>query len=884
MKSKSKLQVDVEAKAEAEVETETETESETIASDFKVKIKGMKSNRFKFESYINRLSSIELKVGEDKIWNFSSENVEEDKWYSEDNFQDQKMDSSESEVEDYSEIALEQQVKEQLSKTAFGDSLKYWEGTVRYSEFVDLVRILKPYRHSLVHIIQHLEFIIKELTHRINECEYPETAEAISFLIGALAKDTRLELFPMLPKIFEALSIRLETPFNEVSITGKGGVGLYNEKVIQSVFSCTSTIFFYLSSYILKDLTNYLSIYRKWIYHSSSVIRHFSSESIAYALKKSKEPDIIKSLDIIFQFSFNEYNHVSTKTDFLNKWLSEVIVNVVFSINGCISNQGNLVLRYLYRHLGFGLQIEPKYLFNQNQSFQEDQEIISSFLTSINDGENVRNYNFKSSCNFDFRKSFTSLNLILKDILNQINDHISDTGNVESLQEILSTLLSIYLEILDSSFPNSSKFHSNSDFNIEYITLHLITCIQMITNTCHYQVNSTNLRSESSAYKKKRFRFNFGIIILHFILANIKNGVFEKFYIEINQSQTEWSLLFSQLIVSYMDFVSKITMDGTILHDSSCIHALAYSDFKLSQSNSFIKILSSTVSSLTFLASNKGSFNSHPWIWLKSIFEICKDTKQVENRSNLIILVMNSALNILPIFNNKNHYYNEFESFMNIILEYQKFLLEDFLKSNNSNYEPSLKILSNISKFIAQDDSFGTKSLYLNNSDLSILILRNCKYVIANQDLELCNLYIVLELLGYFCLENQYIFSSNLDTSLLQDLKSSLLLIYTKLFKLKLDSDLRILDTFETLEYIQVFKLFCLVFSRLDMNQITLIKMTTKIKFWMNLNDLSSSSMLKDSISSISTIPLQYDLEIITIVHILFKSRLGKISRFHGLK
>ncbi|OLQ18672.1 hypothetical protein ChUKH1_00945 [Cryptosporidium hominis] len=876
MKSKSKLQVDVEAKAEAEVETETETESETIASDFKVKIKGMKSNRFKFESYINRLSSIELKVGEDKIWNFSSENVEEDKWYSEDNFQDQKMDSSESEVEDYSEIALEQQVKEQLSKTAFGDSLKYWEGTVRYSEFVDLVRILKPYRHSLVHIIQHLEFIIKELTHRINECEYPETAEAISFLIGALAKDTRLELFPMLPKIFEALSIRLETPFNEVSITGKGGVGLYNEKVIQSVFSCTSTIFFYLSSYILKDLTNYLSIYRKWIYHSSSVIRHFSSESIAYALKKSKEPDIIKSLDIIFQFSFNEYNHVSTKTDFLNKWLSEVIVNVVFSINGCISNQGNLVLRYLYRHLGFGLQIEPKYLFNQNQSFQEDQEIISSFLTSINDGENVRNYNFKSSCNFDFRKSFTSLNLILKDILNQINDHISDTGNVESLQEILSTLLSIYLEILDSSFPNSSKFHSNSDFNIEYITLHLITCIQMITNTCHYQVNSTNLRSESSAYKKKRFRFNFGIIILHFILANIKNGVFEKFYIEINQSQTEWSLLFSQLIVSYMDFVSKITMDGTILHDSSCIHALAYSDFKLSQSNSFIKILSSTVSSLTFLASNKGSFNSHPWIWLKSIFEICKDTKQVENRSNLIILVMNSALNILPIFNNKNHYYNEFESFMNIILEYQKFLLEDFLKSNNSNYEPSLKILSNISKFIAQDDSFGTKSLYLNNSDLSILILRNCKYVIANQDLELCNLYIVLELLGYFCLENQYIFSSNLDTSLLQDLKSSLLLIYTKLFKLKLDSDLRILDTFETLEYIQVFKLFCLVFSRLDMNQITLIKMTTKIKFWMNLNDLSSSSMLKDSISSISTIPLEYDLEIITIVDILFKSSLEK--------
>ncbi|POM82205.1 hypothetical protein CmeUKMEL1_01230 [Cryptosporidium meleagridis] len=868
MKSKSKLQVDVEAKAEAEVETETETESDATVSDFKVKIKGMKSNRFKFESYINRLSSIELKVGEDEIWNFGSENVEEDKWYSEDSFQDQKVDSSESEVENYSEIALEQQVKEQLSKTAFGDSLKYWEGTVRYSEFVDLVRILKPYRHSLVHIIQHLEFIIKELTHKINECEYPETAEAISFLIGALAKDTRLELFPMLPNIFEALSIRLETPFNEVSITGKGGVGLYNEKVIQSIFSCTSTIFFYLSSYILRDLTNYLSIYRKWIYHSSSVIRHFSSESIAYALKKSKEQDIIKSLDIIFQFSFNEYNHPSTKTDFLNKWLSEVIVNLIFSINGCISNQGNLVLRYLYRHLGFGLQIEPKYLFNQSKSFQEDQEIISSFLTSINDGENVRNYNFKTSCNSHFRKSFTSLKTILKGILDQINDHISDTGNVESLQEILSTLLSIYLEILESS--------PNSDFNIKYITLNLITCIQMITNTCHYQANNTNIRPESSAYKKKKFRFNFGIIILHFILANIKNGVFEKFYFEINHSQTEGTSLFSQLILSYMDFISKITMDGTILHDTSCIHALAYSDFKLLQSNSFVKILSSTVSSLTFLSSNKRSLSSSLWIWLKLILEICKDTQQVENRSNLIIMVINSVLSILPIFSNKNCCYNELESFMNIILEYQKFLLEDFLKSNNSNYELSLKILANISKFIAQDHSFGIKSLYLNNSDLSILILTNCKYVIANQDLELSNLHIILELLGYFCFENQYIFSSNPDTSLLQDLKSSLLVLYTKIFKLKLDSDLRILDTFENLEYIQVFKLFCLVFSKLDMNQTTLLKMTTKIKFWMNLNVLSPSSTLRDSISSISTIPLEYDLEIITILDILFKSTLEK--------
>ncbi|KAH8584804.1 multidomain with a conserved eukaryotic domain [Cryptosporidium sp. chipmunk genotype I] len=877
MKSKSKLKANVEAEAGIEIETELEAAISATAADSKLKIKGVKTNKFRFESYIDRLSAIELKVGEDEIWNFGLEDVEEDKWYSEDGFQDYAMTISESEAEDYSEMVLEHQVKEQLSRTAFGDSLKYWEGTVRYSEFVDLVKVLKPYRYSLVHIIQYLEFIIKELTRRINECEYPETAEAISFLIGAIAKDTRLELFPMLPTIFEALSIRLETPFNEVSITGQGGVGLYNEKVIQSVFSCTSTIFFYLSSYILRDLTNYLSIYRRWIYHSSSVIRHFSSESIAYALKKSKDQEIIKSLDMIFQFSFNEYNQASSKTVLLNKWLSEVVANVIFSINGCISSQGELVLRYLYRHLGFGLQIESKYLLNRTETYQQEQEIISSFLASINDGENVRNYNFESSCNLEFRKSFTSLNLILKDILDHINDHISDTANVESLQEVLSTLISIYLEILDSFSKSRSKSNIRSDLNIEYITLSLITCIQMITNTCYYHVNSTNIRSESIAYKKKKFRFNFGIVILHFILSTIRNGLLKALCIEVTQTKIEWTRVLSQLILSYMDLVSKITMDGIILHDSNCIHVLAYSDFKLPQSNSFIQVLSSTALSLTFADFTERYSDSHSWSWLKTILESCKDIKQVQNRSDLIMLVMNSALSIFPIFNNYNHSYSELESFMKIVLEYQKILLEDFLKSKNQDCQPSLQILANILKFIGQAESFGIKSLYLNNSDLSVLILRSCKFLIVNQDLELCNLYIILELLSYFFLEKDYILSLNLDSNYIQDLKSDLLVLYTKLFKSKLDENTGVLDTFESLESIQVFKLFCLVFSRFEMNQITLTKMASKIKFWMNLNDslFLTSNIMKNSVSIISTIPLEYDSEIISIMDILLKSTLG---------
>ncbi|OII74749.1 uncharacterized protein cubi_00302 [Cryptosporidium ubiquitum] len=865
MKNKSKLKADAETEANV---------------DINVKTKGVKANKFRFESYIDRISAIELKVGEDEVWNFGSDNVEEDKWYSEDKFGDNTLISSESELEN-SEISFEQQVKDQLSRTAFGDSLKYWEGTVRYSEFVELVRILKPYRHSLVHIIQYLDFIIKELTQRINECEYPETAEAISFLIGALAKDTRLELLPMLPSIFEALSVRLETPLDEVSITGQGGVGLYNEKVIQSVFSCTSTIFFYLSKYIMNDLTNYLHIYKRWIYHNSSIIRHFSSESIAYALKKSKDQEIVKSLDMIFLFSFNEYNHSTSKIDLLNKWLSEVIVNVIFSINGYISTQGELVLRYLFRHLGFGLQIEPKYLFNQTISNQHDQSIISNFLTSIHHGQNIGNHNFESSCNLEFRNSFPSLKLILNDILDHINNHITDTSNVESFQEILSTLLSIYLEIFDSFSIASSETKSVSI--IQFETLNLITSIKMITNTCHYKVNKATINSESSAYKKKIFRFNFSIIILQFILATIKNGMFKKLYIEIIQIQDESFELLSHLILAYMDLISKISMDSIIIRDMNYIHKLAYPDFKMSQNHSFTKTLLSTLSSNFGNIIEEASSDSQPWSWLKTIFEISVNTKQIQTRSDLIILIMDSLLSILPIF---NHNYNQVDHFFKIVLEYQKVLLEDSIKSDIPDYKLSNRILANIYKFINQEKSLDIKSLYLNNPSLSILILKNCKFLLNYHNLQLSELYIILELLSYICLENYFSFNSDLDSNFVQDLKSYLLKLYNKLFKSRLNDYTSLLDIFENLEWIKVFRLFCLVFSKFKMDQVSLKNMTSKIKLWMNYNETSSSylKILKDSLYNISTIPLEYNSEMISIMDILLNSTLEESQPSYDLQ
>lgn len=825
--------------------------------------KGAKTNRFRFESYIDRLSAVELKVGEDEAWDLGSEDVEEDRWYSEGGSLGEGLPGglgSEAEAE-----ALEQQVREQLSRTAFGESLKHWDGVVRYSEFADLVRTLRPYRHSLVHIIQNLDLIVKELTLRMNECEYPETAEAISSLIGALAKDTRLELLPMLPSILEALSVRLETPVSETSITGRGGVGLYNEKVVQSVFSCTSTLFFYLSSYILRDLTSYLRIYRRWMYHGSSTIRRFSSESIAYALKKSRDQEIIRSLDHIFLFASKEYGlEDSSRTNLLSSWLSDVLVNVVFSINGCISTQGELVLRYLLRYLAFGLQIEPKYLFSREPSGQQDEGVISSFLTAVNDGEKVRNDTFRSSCDSEFRKSSAScLSHILRDLLDHVNDHISETGNLQSFQEVLGTLLSIYLETSERILRILPPSESGSSCDLESTVLGLISSIHMITDTCHYRAAKKSLHSESSAFKKKRFRFSSSLAVLRLVLVTTGNGVLS--------GLCERPELAPQLALAYMDLASKVVLDGVTLGDPSCIRALASPEFKPVPGDCrFVQALFSAPSP----AVRSPSTQSRPWAWLRDMLGGCSLTSQV-------LPVLDSSLSLLAVFASNP---SELCGFMRIIFESQATLLKDFLASESpeSDSAAAVRVLDNISGFIhREEESLDTKDLYLRSPEMPGLVLRSCQRLLACRELEPHDLCIILDLLDCFCLPDLCKSSASLDWSFFEELRSDLLKVYKSLFESKLqETRTGILDTFESLESVQTFRLFCVVFSRLGMRQVSLGDFVSRVKFWMYRCDrvptAPSPRTLGCSVSDISAIPLDYNAELLTVMDSLLRSESGE--------
>ncbi|KAF7457608.1 Armadillo-type fold/WD40 repeat containing protein [Cryptosporidium felis] len=839
-------------------------------------------NKFRFESYIDRLSGIELKVGEDEIWDFGKdEGVIEEKWYGETVEEDPWG-------EDAEEATLEQQVKDQLSSTAFAESLKYWEGMVRYSEFVDLVKILRPYRYSLVHVLQSLELIVEELTSKITDCEYPETAEAVSFLIGALAKDTRSELLPMLPTIFESLSSRLENPFREVSITGRGGVGLYNEKVIQSVFSCTSTIFFYLSSYILRDLGSYLSIYRRWIYHPSSAVRHFSSESIAYALKKSKGPEIVRSLDLIFQFSLEEYNSSTRKSHLLNKWVSNVICNVVFSIRGCISTQGELVLRYLFRHLAFGLKIDPSLASSSTnyfalfQSSQQDHGIISSFLLqSMDNPELVCNENFQSICDEDFRNSFPALRTILQEILEEVRSQVFANPSSEGLLYILVLLSTIYMEMFQIFTTSEASFGIKSSS--------LAFSVQMLDSFCP---------QEDKPLHKKRNPYSdiSGTFVLKLVLQSIQDERFPKmvasalefdsFSSQNKENCHQKMASLTQIIHPYLDLISKVSRTS-ISSKLTKIKILLDSGFEL---DSYSPLPPSLNSLLQGCFKRSGSHSDMGWLTI--LLEIsCSLYGGLEDGFGLMASVSGCTLDILSAF--KDDFLEESINTMQTSLKYQQVCFEVILKSGTpENLTPYFNLQTIVYRFMGlREFGLDTYNQYFNNPPLVCAILKSCRIVLSHPNTELQSLQVALELIRLFYSEPGKI-QPYLENTFTQSLKEDLQTVFLRLFGSNLEERTEILAVFATLEYLQIFKSFCSLFNVFQITQVSLETMISKVYFWMysdpKFGHEEYGSLGIPEISfflnspSLSFIPLNYDLELISIIEVLFTQTTNSNKSLNG--
>ncbi|KAH8740477.1 hypothetical protein FG386_002989 [Cryptosporidium ryanae] len=855
--------------------------------------KGAKNNKFRFENYVEKLSGIEIKIGEDEIWgqNAEKEIVEENKWYSQSIIESLSYDTSEYYKQDekneqkhdthYNEDEL---IKTKLSITAFGDSLKYWESEVRYSEFLELVKTLRPYRYSLVHIIDNLGLIVQELTLKLNYCEHPETAEAISFLLGSLAKDTRLELIPFLPLIFESLSGRLENQFTDSSVTGQGGVGFYNAKIIQSVFSCTGTIFFYLSNYILKDLSFYLNAYKKWIYHKNSTIRHFSAESIAYAIKKCKNKDLIKSLDYILIFvkeeselllSASQTNRGSENdSNSLLKWLCDTFSSILFSFNGCISNQGDVLCRYLLRHISFGLCIENKieYLLlkPENKLFSEtlsNQGVISNYLNSISKSNSICNDNFTSICDSVFRKSFPGLNGLIGDIFANLRLEVVENYNSSSFEKILSYLIEIYYELCSNLKRKMTDVDEINKIELENSVSSVVSALNIISkwicvSSEAVDINTKTLdlnmnRESPNIHKRKLFHLKYAQITTIMLLIPIH---------EIINSEDIESRLLSQYILGLVNVTTNVTKESFFLRSFNFVDSLVFLDYDEFYGDQFLyfgNLISSYFGS--FLRNNRKT----KWKWLVVMLDIFSTSSGY----TMLIKIMNVISEIIPVFESGHN--EGLENFIRVAVKYQRLLLND----KSLNKELYIKVIENMLLFTRKTEEIGFRNSYFADLETKYSILRLCNNFISS--LNSCEIIYeeintVFELLSVVLRQElKSCDSSNHGYSnTVLDLKSNILRIYNVIFGVKLTGEeskngFSITHVYESLSSMRTFKYFCLLFEILGMSEaVNLEFMLKNISGWTNLRLFERNRV---SISHLPRIPIYYNAELVSILEILIR-------------
>ncbi|KAK6587945.1 hypothetical protein RS030_81427 [Cryptosporidium xiaoi] len=850
--------------------------------------KGVKNNKFRFENYVEKLSGIEIKIGEDEIWTQNSVNdcVEEDKWYSESTIESFLHGSSElyEQEEKDTDNGEDEIIKSKLSRTAFGDSLRHWESEVRYLEFVELVKTLKPYRYSLVHIIDNLGYIIQVLTSKLNDCEHPETAEAISFLLGSLAKDTRLELIPFLPLIFQSLSDRLENQITDQSITGQGGVGLYNVKIIQSVFSCTGTIFFYLSNYILKDLLFYLNVYKKWIYHSNSTIRHFSAESIAYAIKRSRNKDLIKSLDHILLFVKEEKESLlgesSVKrsdnySNFLFEWLFDIFSSIVFSINGCISNQGDVVCRYLLRHISFGLCIENKMdylsLKSKNQQFSDflsNKGLISDYLNSIDKSDLICNDTFTSICDSIFRESFTGLNKIIGDIFFNLRSVVVENFNSISFEMILFYLIEIYYELYLDLRKKITSIDKINTIELEKSVSSLVDVLNIISNwicMSSQEVDMNIKNMDSSAihdspknYKKRSFNLEYAQITVVMLLVPIQ---------ETNNTDSIEFRLLSRYVLSLINITTNVAIESFHLKSLNFVESLVFLDYRKLFGDRFLNFGHLI---LNFIGSSLDD-NKISWKWLTILLDMFLEN----NCYTVLINILNTISYIIPMF--EYRYNEELDHFMKVVLKYQMMLLD----IRTINKELCVQIMENILLFIKKTEEIGFCDNYYRNSGAKLNIMTLCiEYISSFHSPETCydEVNIVLELLSavFGCEINS---SDSICNNILSDLKYNLLKLYNTIFGIKFTKEesnngFNITDVYVNLSSIRTFKYFCQIFEILGMNEVVNLEFMLKnINEWINLSLLEKNRI---TISHIPNIPMEYNVELVYIIGILI--RLSRIN------
>ncbi|KAL7069537.1 hypothetical protein ACR3K2_01350 [Cryptosporidium serpentis] len=563
-------------------------------------------NKFKFQTYIDKLSNIDIKIDDMAGFIYSDKT---------------NNDCSDAYVE-----ITDEYITKELKETQFSENIRYWESCVRYDEFTSYIKLIRPYIHSLPHILIHLTTIIDTLAEGLIQCEYPETAEAISRLFGVLAKDTRVELVPNLPKIFLALSKRLNKPLRNSSVTGFGGVGEFNDKVLEGIFSSISTIFFYLSKYILMDLEKYIIMFEDWIFHPKYLIRTFTAESIAYALRKADIKDVKKAINIISIYILKQsFEWEKNKLEDLSEWVSDVLFTSVKSINGGVTTKGNIIIKYCLKQIYFGITYDSSIINIEkiNKSFG----VLSDFFNSVDEDLDVITAHFETKLKYySYKHKYHDFfECVITNLYRKLRINILQGKNEPVFVEQACLLLSVYLELfyLACTYKiDRNNENINTQDKDDQFELYIVKILKLCSIIAQWYPGNGEYNQIISENTK--------INIILIIFLPIQNGwinLLTKNSKNIKLLIVSLKLIIEKVIIENLSgkekFLQRLTMK---LRGIEEINEITYESRSLN--NNFWRLNKTLEFNQKNFLSN--SDNNSSWTWLHLLLNCCNDMESLE--------------------------------------------------------------------------------------------------------------------------------------------------------------------------------------------------------------------------------------------------------------
>jgi U3 small nucleolar RNA-associated protein 20 len=131
----------------------------------------------------------------------------------------------------------------QQSQSYFNDVLLKWRDQDLTTQFQTVARELRPFVHSLPQILHHRDEIIEILLRHL-QVEKSSARVAILELLSTLARDLRMEYYPVFPRVLRAVAMLLDPR---------------DVQVVEASFVCIGFLFKFLLRQLLGDLPNVFS-------------------------------------------------------------------------------------------------------------------------------------------------------------------------------------------------------------------------------------------------------------------------------------------------------------------------------------------------------------------------------------------------------------------------------------------------------------------------------------------------------------------------------------------------------------------------------------------------------------------------------------------------